>query len=70
MTRNDEKKKKPFKNKSKIQCWNCEKYGHFQDECLEDSEKNECLEDSNSEEKKEESLVDKAGIRKSYRDKH
>jgi hypothetical protein len=29
---NIQKKKKEF-DKSKIQCYNCEKYGHFVDEC-------------------------------------
>jgi hypothetical protein len=29
---NHQKRKKEF-DKSKIQCYNCEKYGHFADEC-------------------------------------
>ena len=53
----DEEERKPF-DKSKIKCYNCQKMGHFSDECYSDTKKKGKEEKANvAEETKEESAL-------------
>ena len=52
----DEEEKKPF-DKSKIKCYNCQKMGHFADECYSDTKKKGKEEKANVSEETEEELA-------------